>query len=198
MLAACHECDALQQIRRLPPGGVACCPCCGARLYGNPKGGLDAPLALSISSLVLFLIANLSPLLSLKVAGRTQETTLSGASWALYEADMGVLAAVVWVTSVLGPALIIFSSLYVLTALRLALPLPFVRPVLIGISRLQPWGMMDVFMLGVLVALVKLAGMADVVLGAGLYAFTALIFFFAAAMARLEPHLLWERLERRG
>lgn len=197
MLAACHECDALQQIKSLPPGGVAHCVCCGARLHGNPKGGLDAPLALSISSLVLFLIANLFPLLSLTVAGRTQETTLSGASWALYQAEMAPLAAVVWLTSVLGPALIILSSLYVLVALRLALPLPFVRPVLIGISRLQPWGMLDVFMLGVLVALVKLAGMADVVLGPGLYAFTALIFFFAATMARLEPHLLWERLGSR-
>ena len=198
MLAACHECDALQEIRRLPPGGVALCPCCGARLYANPKGGLDAPLALSIGSLVLFLIANLSPLLSLKVAGRTQETNLSGASWALYQADMGALAAAVWVTSVLGPGLIILASLYVLSALRLDLPLPFVRPVLILISRLQPWGMMDVFMLGVLVSLVKLAGMADVVLGPGLYAFTAPIFFFAAAMARLEPHMLWERLEKLG
>ena len=74
---------------------------------------------------MLFLIANLFPLLNLKVAGRTQETTLSGASWALYQAEMAPLAAVVWLTSVLGPALIILSSLYVLVALRFTLRLPF-------------------------------------------------------------------------
>jgi paraquat-inducible protein A len=58
--------------------------------------------------------------------------------------------------------------------------------------------MLDVFMLGILVSLVKLMGMADVVFGPGLYAYTLLLFSFAAATARLEPHLLWDRLEWRS
>jgi paraquat-inducible protein A len=198
VLVACHECDTLQRVEGLPSGSVARCRCCEARLFANPKGGLDTPLALTLSCLILFLVANAYPLLTLNIKGLTHETTLSGAALALYRADMAPLAAVVWITSVLGPALIIVSMLYVLSALRFALRLPFVRQVLVWISRLQPWGMLDVFMLGVLVALVKLAGMADVVLGAGLYAYVALIFFFAAASSRIEPHLLWERLGVRG
>ena len=90
-LIVCHECDALQQVKRLPPGAVARCICCGARLYGNPKGGLDVPLALVISTLVTFLIANAYPLMTIKIAGLSQGTTLSGASWALHQAGMGGL-----------------------------------------------------------------------------------------------------------
>ncbi len=196
-MIACHECDALQQVSRLPPGHVARCVCCGGRLYANPRGGIDTPLALTISSLILFLVANAFPLVTLHIAGQTQQTTLSGAAWALHQADMTALAAVVGVTSVAGPAMIMLLILYVLISLRLGLRLPFLRTALIWISRIQPWGMLDVFMLGVLVSLVKLMGMADVVFGPGLYAYTALIFFFAAATARLEPHLLWDRLEWR-
>lgn len=196
-LVACHECDTLQRVGTLPPGGVARCRCCQARLFAHPRGGLDAPLALTISSAILFLVANAYPLLTLHIKGLSQQTTLSGAAMALYRADMAPLAAVVWITTVLAPALIIVSTLYVLSSLRFSLGLPQARQVLVWISRLQPWGMLDVFMLGVLVALVKLAGMADVVLGTGLYAYVALIFFFAAASSRLEPHLLWEALGMR-
>ncbi len=194
-LIACHECDALQQATRLPPGGVARCICCGGHLYSNPKGGLDTPLALSISTLILFLVANTYPLMTLNVAGQSKDTTLSGASWALYQANMPELAAVVWLASVVTPALIIFCNLYILASLRFRLRLPGVRALLVWVTRLQPWGMMDVFMLGILVSLVKLSGMAEVKLGAGLYAFVALIFFFTASAARFEPHLLWRRLK---
>jgi paraquat-inducible protein A len=173
---------------------VARCTCCGGRLFGNPRGGLDVPLGLMSAALLLYLIANLYPLLTLEVQGQHHTTTLSGASLSLYRADMGLLAAVVWVTSVIMPGLIIGISLYVLGALRLRLRLPGLRSLLAIVTRLNPWGMMDVFMLGVVVALVKLVGLASVVPGPGLYAFAGLIVIFAAAATRFEPHLLWEEL----
>ena len=116
------------------------------------------------------------------------------ASRALYEAGMGPLAEVVIITTVIGRTLVITSSLYVLLGVRLGVALPMLRSTLSWISHLQPWGMLDVFMLGVLVSFVKLAGMADVVLGPALYAFTGLIFVSAAAMSALEPRVLWQRL----
>ena len=196
-LASCHECDALQRIPPLPPGGVARCGCCGARLAGNPKGGLDTPLALTISALMLFVIANSYPFLTMEVQGRAQSMTLSGASLAFLDHGQPGLALVVWFTSVLGPGLVILGMLYALTAIRFRLPLPGLRPVLAGISRVQPWGMMDVFLLGVLVALVKLSAMGEIIFGIGLYAFVALLLFFSGALASLEIPLLWDRLEAR-
>jgi paraquat-inducible protein A len=182
---ACHECDTLYRIPVLAPGRKANCGTCGTVLLRNPKGGLDRPIALYLSALILLLLANVFPFLTLDIQGREEVTTLIGASQGLYRAGMGELAVVVLITSVLGPALLITSNLYVLLA---------VRSVLAWISYLAPWGMLDVFMLGVLVSFVKLAGMATMHIGPSLYAFVGLILVSAAAAAALEPHILWQRL----
>ena len=102
------------------------------------------------------------------------------------------------ITTVIGPTLVITSSLYVLLGVRLGVALPMLRSTLSWISHLQPWGMLDVFMLGVLVSFVKLAGMATIHIGLSLYAFVGLIFVSAAATAALEPQLLWQKIGLRG
>jgi paraquat-inducible protein A len=193
-LMACHECDTLQRVPAVPPGKSARCTGCGHVLLRNPAGGLDRPIALYTAALILLLVANAFPFLTMDISGREEMTTILGASIGLYNSGMGELAVVVLITSVLGPALLITSSLYVLLAVRYRLPLPAVRPALAWISHLEPWGMLDVFMLGVLVSFVKLAGMATMHMGPSLYAFIALIFMYAAAAANFEPQLLWQRL----
>ncbi len=196
-LMACHECDTVQRLARLPAGRVARCVRCKALLARNPRGGMERPLALTITTLVLWLLANLFPFMTLEIQGREQMTTLSGASWALYKSGMGWLAAVVFLTTVLGPLVLMTSSLYVLLGVRAGRLFPGTRHVLVWISQLRPWAMLDVFMLGVLVSFVKLADMADVLLGPALYAFVGLMLVSAAAMSSFEPRLLWNRLELR-
>jgi paraquat-inducible protein A len=194
-LMACHECDTLHQMPAVAPGRSVRCSRCGALLLRNPKGGLDRSIALNVAALVLLVLANAFPFLILEISGREQSTTIMGASLALYEAGMGPLAVVVLITTLIGPALVVISSLYVLLGIRMGLALPMLRTVLAWISHVQPWGMLDVFMLGVLVSFVKLAGMAHMVMGSALYAFGGLILVSAAAMSALEPHVLWQRLD---
>lgn len=195
---ACHECDTLQQLPQLAPGQCARCSCCGAQLARHPKGGLDRLLALNFTALILLLLANVFPFMLMEIQGRMQDTTLIGASRALYEAGMGELAVVVLITSVVGPALIITSTLYVLIGIRFAWRLPMLHTVLSWISHLVPWSMLDVFMLGVLVAFVKLAGMAEMLVGPALYAFIVLILVSAAALSGFDARFLWQRLTQAG
>lgn len=192
---ACHECDTLQTLPDIPPGGRALCICCGARLAANPRGGLDAPLALTLSALILFFIANYFPLMELELQGRSQSVTFTGAALALTADDKLFLGLAVWATSVLVPGLVIGINLYVLSAARFRLRFPLLRQVLAWVSRLKPWGMLDVFMLGILVAMVKLGDMAEIVIGPGLYAYIPLMLVTVAAGAATEPRLLWKRLE---
>lgn len=192
---ACHECDTLQIVPPLAPGCTARCVRCGARVLSNPKGGFDTPLALMLGAAILFLIANVYPLLVLNIGGLSQATTFTGAALTLIQEDMLPLGLAVWATSVGIPGLVIGINLYVLLAVRFRRRLPLLRPLLAWLSRIKPWGMLDVFMLGILVSMVKLADMADLVLGAGLYAFVPLILFSAGAASTLEPRMLWERLE---
>lgn len=197
-LAACHDCDRLQRIPALQPGQSARCASCGALLLRNPKGGLERSIALYSAALVLLALANLFPFLMLDIQGRDEVTTIFGASRALYEAGMGELAVAVFITSILAPTLLIVSSLYVLIAVRVGRRLPGSRSALSWISHLEPWGMLDVFMLGVLVAFVKLGDIATMHVGVSLYAFCGLILISAAATASMEPQLLWRVLDRRG
>ena len=125
-------------------------------------------------------------------------TNIFGASRALYNAGMGDLAVVVFLTTILAPALLITSSLYVLLGVRSRRPLPGLRTALSWISQLQMWVMLDVFMLGVLVAFVKLGNMATMHIGISLFAFVGLILVSAAATAAFEPQLLWQQIGYRG
>ena len=193
-LIACHECDTLHRLPDLRPGRTLRCSRCNAVLLNYPKGGLDRPIALYLAAAILFIFANVFPFLTLDIQGREEMTTLLGTSMVLYRDGMGELAVVVLITSFLGPALLITSSLYVLVGVRLNRSLPGLRTALSWISHLEPWGMLDVFMLGVLVSFVKLAGMATIHIGLSLYAFIGLIFVAAAAAAAFEPHLLWHKL----
>ena len=105
------------------------------------------------------------------------------------------LAAIVWLPSVFFPGLILSGLFYVLFSIRFQKDWRYTKPVLVWIGRLLPWGMMDVFLLGILVSLVKLVGLADVVIDMGFYAFFLLGGLDAATIASLEPHTLWEALK---
>ena len=195
ILFVCHECAALQKVPAVEPGHDATCVRCHSRLFRNPRGGIDKPLALVIASLMIFVVANLNPIMTLDILGVKLNTTITGAAYVFMMSGSPELAAIVWLPSVLFPGIILTGLCYILFSIRFQKNWRFTRPVLVWISRLAPWGMMDVFLLGILVSLVKLVGLADVVIDMGFYAFFLLVVLYAATMASLEPHTLWESLK---
>jgi paraquat-inducible protein A len=198
ILFVCHECDALQKVPAIEPGHDAICIRCKSRLFRNPKGGIDKPLAFVIASMILFVIANVFPIMTLTIVGVKLSTTITGAAYIFMQQGSLELAAIVWLPSVLIPGLIIAGLFYVLFSIRFQMDWRYAKPILVWISRLLPWGMMDVFMLGILVSIVKLVSLADVVIGTGFYAFAVLVILYTATIASLEPHTLWECLKDQG
>ena len=75
-LIACEECDLLQHEVPLPQGGVARCRRCGAELYRSHPDALERTLALTIAAVVLFAMANVFPIVGLKLQGQVIQTTL--------------------------------------------------------------------------------------------------------------------------
>ena len=195
ILFVCHECDALQKVPAVEPGNDATCVRCKSRLFRNPRGGIDKPLALVVASLMIFIVANVHPIMTLDILGVKLNTTITGAAYVFMMSGSPELAAIVWLPSVLFPGLILTGLFYVLFSIRFQMNWRFAKPILVWISRLLPWGMMDVFLLGVLVSLVKLVGLADVVINMGFYAFALVVVLYAATIASLEPHTLWESLK---
>ena len=191
---ACLECDLLHRRRPLPPNGVATCSRCGAFLYRTRRNSLDRTLAMAICGVILFIIANVHPFLTLTYEGQEQETTLISGIIALYHQGMPVLALLVLATGIFFPLMELVGLTYILLSLKFNRKPWGMAPIFRVIRNLQPWGMTEVFLLGILVSIVKLADMATLVPGLALYAFLILIFVVAATSASLNPDIVWEQL----
>jgi len=190
-IIACHECDVIHRIKPLPGKGAAHCRRCGAVLYKHKPNSLERTLAFAFAGLILFILANSFPFLELKIGSQVRETTLITGIYELYVQGVKLIAILVLLTTVLVPFTQMLCLLYILLPLKFhRLPKELPR-VFRFVSSMGPWGMMEVFMVGILVSLVKLAGMAKIIPGISVYAFLALIFVLAAMNVSLDSHLIW-------
>ena len=190
-LTACHECDLVQREPLLPPGGVACCRRCNAALFRHVPDSIDRGLAYTLGAAILFIVANIFPIVGLEVQGNLHATSLYGAVESIWNNDMQGVAFLVFGTTILIPAAEISLMLYVLLPLKFGRLPGELRSILRILQSVRPWSMTQVFILGVLVALVKLAHLAHVVPGVALWAFGGLILLLTAAIANFNMHELW-------
>jgi paraquat-inducible protein A len=194
-LIACHECDLLQWETQLPKGATARCQRCGAALYRQLPATLDRTLAFTLAAAVLFAVANCFPVVGLSVNGTLVETTLFGAASSLYAQGMWPIAGLVFLTTLLMPSLNISAVMYLLVPLRIG-GFPRKPEIVLRVLRhIAPWGMIEVLMLGMVVALVKLQHIATVVPGVALWAFGGVMVLLAAAAVTFDPHHIWAHID---
>jgi len=193
-LLACPECDLLQHLPDLDPGGSARCLRCDVELWRRRDASRHRTLPLTLAAAVLYAIANAFPLLSLSAVGRQASTTVFGGAEQLWSDGREIVAGLVLLTAVIAPALQIGFML----AIQLGAHREPVASWVGTLLRHQPitrtWSMIEVMMLGVLVALIKLAELATVIPGIALFALGALIFLLAAIQASFDPREVWERV----
>ena len=189
-LIACEGCDALYGRPVLQRRELARCARCGTELERHPGRTGERMLPLTLACLVLFAIANTFPIVEIELRGSTSQTTLAGAVVALAGEGRALVAMIVLATTILFPLLQLTVLLYLLVPTRDARPPAGFDWLLRTIQSLRPWGMIEVFMLGVLVAIVKLASMAVIVPGPALWAFVALTLLLTAVLS-FDPRTLW-------
>jgi paraquat-inducible protein A len=194
-LVACPECDALQREVPLPPGGVAECARCGALVYREKARSLDRTLALMVAAAVVFACANAFPLMSLEAQGISSESTLFGTVVALNETGWPVLALLMLLTVIVFPLLQLATALYILVSIKVGIVPPHLTLAVRVLDAIWPWGMVEVFLLGALVSLVKLTQLATLSPGGGIYMIAAYVVLIAAAVSTFEPRVLWRRVE---
>lgn len=186
----CDGCDAVYQRLALRPREVARCPRCGSELDRDRASQHRRILPLTVASLIMFAIANVFPIVEIELRGLTSQTTLVGAVQALALEGMSLVAVLVLATTLLFPLMQLLILLWLLVPLaRLRRPRGFALLVR-TMQSLRPWGMVEVFLLGVLVALVKLSSMAVVLPGPALWAFVALTVLLTAVLA-FDPRGFW-------
>ncbi|CAB3726832.1 Intermembrane transport protein PqiA [Paraburkholderia rhynchosiae] len=195
-LIACPECDLLQSRPPRSRRGATKCGRCGATLSQRASATRDLTLALSLAATVLFVVANCFPIVGVWVNGALVETTLVNAALSLYADGMWPIAGLVFVTTFLMPALNMAAMIYLLLPLYFGRSPPGPQLVLRLLRHFAPWGMIEVFMLALLVAIVKLQHVATVMPGIGLWALGAVMVLLAIVAVIFDPLDLWAHIDR--
>ncbi|MEM1082647.1 MAG: paraquat-inducible protein A [Verrucomicrobiota bacterium] len=192
---ACQFCDTLQKAPVIQEGEAAHCANCGEMLYQNRPRSLARATAYSTAALILMVLVHGFPFITMTSAGIRNELTLIESARSLgEEGDLALSLAVVFFT-IIAPLGLALSLLYVSAPLRLGKALPGSVTLTRWLEFFQPWSMLEVFLLGLIVSLLKLGSIADIHFGIGLWALAALVLCLAAALSGIDRRELWDRIE---
>ena len=177
------------------PGGKAACARCGRVLAKDLTGVRDRALPLVLTAEITLLVANLYPLMELHVVGRFASTTIAGGAYEMWEQGQRLTSVLVAFCALIAPAAYLLFVMTLLLAARRS-PMPsWSGEMLRWVGHLEVWAMLEVVMLGILVALVKIAQLATVDPGIGMYAFGATILLIPAIAGSLDRREMWRRVE---
>lgn len=196
-LVACGDCDWLHRRVNFPEGYQAHCERCDAPLGKALPESWDFTAALALSSLIMLVIAHLNPVFGIAVQGQAHSSSLWQAAITLYDEDAWFLSVLVIATTLVFPAAELSGICYLLLPLREDKVAPGFAKILQVMQVIKPWVMVEVFMLGVLIAVAKLSGLADILPGIGLWSFVAAMLLMACAAASFDRHSLWLYLDRK-
>lgn len=193
-LIACHSCDALLHERVGAPGSRVRCPRCHAILTAERSLSIDGVLITSVATLVLLAAALALPFISLNAAGRMQDAAVLDAAFAA-GSDAWPLALAVAAMIIAIPVLRAFALIYTLLPLRLGLPaLRYARTAFRLAIELRPWSMVEIFVIGVAVALVKVTSLAAIGLGSAFWLFVILAALTVIEDASLCRRTVWRMI----
>lgn len=198
-LVACPQCDWLHRIGAVPHGSRARCVRCHAVLLAPRSGAAATVVALAAGALILMVVAVSFPFLAIDASGLHSEASVLDAALSFAQASgrMAPLSVIVAALIVVLPVARLTGLIYALGPLALGhRARPHAAPVFRLAMRLRPWAMAEIFIIGVAVALVKVASLATVGFGPSFWAFAGLVVLVAAKDTVLCERSLWRALER--
>ena len=189
-LIACKECDAVHRRLALGHNEVARCSRCGAELERDMRAHVKRVLPLTIASLFMYIIANVFPVAEIEFHGVTNSTTLMGSVLSLNAEGMPLLAFLVFATTILFPLLQLLALIYLLISIKGTARPHGLNLLVRMIQTFNPWVMVEVLLLGAIVAFVKLTSMVTVTPGPALWALGGLSLLFASVLS-FNPRYVW-------
>jgi paraquat-inducible protein A len=199
-LVACKICGQIHAMQALESGTAAKCRRCGATIAKHTDGSLQLTAALSLAALILYVPANVFPIMRMEIYGASSENTVWSGTVRLYQDGDIVIAVIVFLASILIPLLKLAGLLCLVAAAKFNISrwkLPRTRLYRL-IDSIGRWAMLDVFVLAILVSVVKLQRLATIIPGKGAVAFAGVVVLTIMASASFDPQLIWEKKEPIG
>ena len=193
-LVACHECDLLMRRPTLAHDEKALCPRCGYELYAHRHNVVNRSLALVLAALLMYVPANFLPIMHLNLLGQASTDTVWSGVVGLFNTGMQGVSAVVFLCSMAIPLLKLLCQLVVLLSIRLDIGRSYGLLLYRIYHHMRDWGMLEVYLMGVLVAIVKLSDLAQLSLGLGLACFVGLLLVQVWLEVVMSPHQIWVAL----
>ncbi|MCL6414503.1 paraquat-inducible protein A [Aestuariirhabdus sp. Z084] len=195
-LTACHECDLLLQPAQKKLHQIVRCPRCGYKLYQHKPGSTHNTIALALAGVVFFIPANTLPIMSMELFGQTHIDTMLTGVTRLFDNGHWWISGLVLLCSVIFPLMRLVLALLVLIPLQLGRSSRAQIEAFKLYHHLSSWSMLEVYMIGILVAIIKLANMAMISPGYGLICFTGLMLCTIGLSQTLDEHTTWDLLEK--
>ncbi|WP_050309360.1 membrane integrity lipid transport subunit YebS [Yersinia pseudotuberculosis] len=186
----CCECDALFTLPPLGGNQTAYCPRCNAQITSGRDWSLTRLTAMACAMLLLMPFAFTEPLISIRLLGTRIDASLLAGIWQMSRQGDPITASMVAFCILAAPVTLTFSILYLRIGSRIGINL---RPILLILERLKEWVMLDIYLIGMAVACIKVKEYADIMPGTGLIAYLALTLLSILTLVHLNLEQLWER-----
>ena len=199
-LLRCHTCHQLNRARHLSAHGRHVCSRCGAAIHLRKPHSLSRTWALTLAACILYIPANVYPVMTVISFGKgSPDTILSGVKH-LIEAEMWPIAGLVFFASIVVPMAKLIGLSYLLISVQWRSHWrPKERTILYRVTELiGRWSMIDIFMISILIALVKLEAIATIEPGAGATSFAAVVIITMFAAMAFDPRLIWDAMEKKS
>ncbi|MBT8768763.1 paraquat-inducible protein A [Metapseudomonas boanensis] len=190
-------CDECHQLNRPQPEEGQTCRRCGARLYARRPDSLVRTWALLITATILYVPANVLPIMTINFFGTGAPSTIMGGVIELIHADMIPIALVVFIASILVPTFKLVGIAMLLYSVQRHLPMSPRQRILMYrfIEWIGRWSMLDIFVIAILVALVSFGNLASIEANLGAAAFGSVVVITMIAAVTFDPRLIWDNTE---
>jgi paraquat-inducible protein A len=190
-LIICHQCSTLHQEVPIKDGTKACCSECGGILYRYNTKLIDHGLALSITGLVFFLMANFFPLVQIEILGHEQFITIPKTIFSLIDNGFYIVGLLCMFLIFIFPLMIFTINIILFALLKMKKGEKWSKDLLILLAHITPWSMTDIFLISILVALVKLIGYAQIHMGVAFYSLIVFVLIDLYIVKRVHLSEIW-------
>ncbi|MEN8727345.1 MAG: paraquat-inducible protein A [Sulfurovum sp.] len=187
----CQKCYTLHEEVPIKDGTKACCTKCGAILYRYDSKLIDHGLALSVTGIIFFILANVFPLVQIEILGHGQFITIPKTIFSLFGSGFYIVGLICAFLIFIFPLMIFTINMLLFTLLKMKRGEKLTKDLLILLSHITPWSMTDIFLISILVALVKLIGYAQIHMGVAFWALMVFVLIDLYIVKSMQLSELW-------